>query len=302
MKSTKKSDVPQLVSATELLKTQHDKIKELFRRIERAKDDSAKRAIFEEIASNLVAHDGIEREVFYPACEAELGMSDLLGEALVEHGVVEFGLFMAEQGLGESDFDFRSTVLKELILHHVEEEERKLLPKVEKAFGRERLETLGRELQDCFSAKIGEDYRLALYGNLRQVLEGALKTRPSKERKRPRVSAVASDGRKKGAPSRRSRAAATERRGRDSSPSSERKTSKKTAGSTRGRRQGPSNGRSSRKPTTASAKGRGSESARRARGQTRQGSSGTGGRAAQEAKGTRGGAALGARRTAERRA
>ena len=74
-------------SATSLLTQQHDEVKALFKRIEGASSRAAKVKLFEELAHNLVAHDAIEREIFYPACERALGMTDLLGEALVEHGV-----------------------------------------------------------------------------------------------------------------------------------------------------------------------------------------------------------------------
>jgi hemerythrin superfamily protein len=262
MKPTKKTDIPQALSATEILKSQHRLIEGLFRRIARAKDASAKREIFQEIASNLVAHDGIEREVFYPACEAELGMTDLLGEALVEHGVVEFALFLVEQGLGAPDFDFRCTVLKELVLHHVEEEERKLLPKIDKAMNRERRESLGRELQESHEVKMTEDYRLALYGNLRQVLEGAIKTRPLKEKGRPVRQQRAGGSRKKASTSPpgggSTNAASGGRRGNSRSPSSGRARSKKSAATAPARRMSSSGGGTSRTPTTSGAGGKGS--------------------------------------------
>lgn len=66
------------MKATDLLKQQHDEVKELFGRVEAAPRATTKRKLFEELAANLVAHDGIERELFYPACEETMGMTDLL--------------------------------------------------------------------------------------------------------------------------------------------------------------------------------------------------------------------------------
>jgi hemerythrin superfamily protein len=77
------------MNATELLKSQHREVESLFKRIEKAQEDSEKRELFEELAANLVAHDAIEREIFYPACEEEMGMNELLGEVLAEHGLVK---------------------------------------------------------------------------------------------------------------------------------------------------------------------------------------------------------------------
>jgi hemerythrin superfamily protein len=164
------------MKATELLKKQHKEVKALFKRIEDAKENAKKSELFEELAANLVAHDGIEREIFYPACEEELGMTDLLGEALVEHGLVEFSVYQADQAQGDDDFDFKCTVLQEVVEHHVEEEEKEFFPKVEKALGKARLEELGEAMEERFEAAKSRDFRGPLHKNLKQVLSGALKT------------------------------------------------------------------------------------------------------------------------------
>lgn len=169
------------MKATELLKQQHREVSRLFQAIEDTEDRAEKKSYFLQLASNLVAHDGIERKIFYPACEDALGLDDLLGEALVEHGVIEFSLYQANQAIGEDDFDYKVTVLKELVEHHVEEEEKEFFPKVEKALGGERLEALGDELDEAFQQEREGDYLEPLFENLRQVLAGALKTEPVDE-------------------------------------------------------------------------------------------------------------------------
>jgi hypothetical protein len=97
----------------------------------------------------------------------------------VEHGLVEFSLYQADQAIGRKDFDAKVTVLKEVIEHHVEEEEKEFFPKVEKALGAERLEELCAEMEERFDQALEDDYRDGLYANLRQVLAGATKTRPA---------------------------------------------------------------------------------------------------------------------------
>ena len=171
----KQSQAP---SAIELLKTQHEEVKALFKRIEKASTRAAKTKLFDELAANLAAHDAIEREIFYPACEKAMGMTDLLGEALVEHGVVEFSLYQADQARKDKDFSFKCQVLSEIVEHHVEEEEGEFFPKVQKALGKEKLVELGARMQARFEQAKGKDYHGALNSNLKQVLAGALK--PSK--------------------------------------------------------------------------------------------------------------------------
>jgi hemerythrin-like domain-containing protein len=165
------------MTAIELLKKQHREVKKLFASLKKAQAKS-KKAIFEEIAHNLVAHDGIERELFYPACEVGMGMTDELAEALVEHGVVEFCLYQADEASPGDEFDAKSKVLKEVLEHHIEEEEEEFFPKVEKALGKERLEELGAEMKARFEELKKTNFRRPLHANLRQVLAGAMKTKP----------------------------------------------------------------------------------------------------------------------------
>jgi hypothetical protein len=162
-------------SAIQLLKTQHEEVKALFKRIEKAQARAAKLKLFDELAANLAAHDAIEREIFYPACERAMGLTDLLGEALVEHGVVEFSLFQADQARADKDFSFKCKVLSEMVEHHVEEEEDDFFPKVEKALGKEKLLELGARMSERFEQAKAKDFRPPLHSNLKQVLAGALK-------------------------------------------------------------------------------------------------------------------------------
>jgi hemerythrin superfamily protein len=163
------------MNAIELLKQQHREVERLFESVEGAKGQDEQLELFQELASKLVGHDGIEREIFYPACEEALGMNEELAEALVEHGVVEFSLYQADQASGEPDFDAKVSVLKELLAHHIQEEEAQFFPKVQKALGDEKLELLGEELSEAFEDLVGEDYHVPLFENLRQVLAGTLK-------------------------------------------------------------------------------------------------------------------------------
>jgi len=188
-------------SATNLLIHQHGEVKALFKAIEDAPNRAAKTKLFEELARALVAHDAIEREIFYPACEKAMGMTKLLGEALVEHGVIEFCLYEADRARKDRDFDFKFQVLSEMVEHHVKEEERDFFPQVEKAFSMKALEDLGKRMQARFAVAQKEDFRAAVVANLRQVIAGTLKPkkRSTKVAKAPRRVVVKSGRRRKAA-------------------------------------------------------------------------------------------------------
>lgn len=173
------------MKATEFLRRQHREVRDLVKQIEAA-DGQTKVELFEELAANWVAHDAVERRIFYPACKTEMKMTDLPGESHVEHDVVEFSLYLANQAKGSDDFERKCTALKEVLEHHLGEEERELFPKVERALGRARLEELA-EGMERFTESVDEDFREALSTNLKHMLTGSMRataTRQSGTRKR----------------------------------------------------------------------------------------------------------------------
>jgi hypothetical protein len=71
-------------------------------------------------------------------------------------------------------------VLKEVVMHHVKEEEKELLPKAKRALGKERLEELGEAMEARFQEALASDFRAPLRDALEQVLSGKTKTTPAK--------------------------------------------------------------------------------------------------------------------------
>jgi len=163
------------MKATDYLKAQHREVEQLFSRLEQA-EGTKKQKLFEELAANLVGHDAIEREIFYPACEDQMGINDVMGEALVEHGLVEFSLLRADENLGSEYFDYFISVLKENVQHHVKEEEEQLLPRISEALEADALEALGAKMEARFKKLRASDWRAPLVENVREVMTGALKT------------------------------------------------------------------------------------------------------------------------------
>lgn len=132
--------------AVELLTSHHDRIRELFASIEKraSRGSKAKLDDVRELVSTLVKHAEVEELVFYPAIREELGLSDDVHESLEEHHVAE--LLMAELEKMPADaerYDAKVTVLKENVLHHVEEEEQDIFPKVLERMDEQRRRELG---------------------------------------------------------------------------------------------------------------------------------------------------------------
>jgi hypothetical protein len=114
----------QFTDAIALLKNDHDEVEALFEKFEKA--SSGKQALAEQICNELKIHSMIEEEIFYPALEGKIE-EDTLAEAYVEHdgAKVLINDIMASGGSGDEYYDAKVKVLKEEILHHVQEEEKR---------------------------------------------------------------------------------------------------------------------------------------------------------------------------------
>jgi hemerythrin-like domain-containing protein len=139
------------VDAIELLASQHREVEALFAELEKTGDRAAKARLelVAELAVKIEGHAKIEETLFYP--EGREVDEDTTLEAYEEHDVVRHVLrkLQASEPTDES-FMAKATVLKELIEHHVKEEEGELFPKMRAALGGERLVELGAEMQEKF--------------------------------------------------------------------------------------------------------------------------------------------------------
>lgn len=163
------------MKATKLLSEQHEEVKKLLKELPKA-PAKRQRELFERVAADLTAHDAIERRLFYPAVEAAMGMTPILGESLVEHGVIEFMLYRADRALDGDEFSYEATVLCESVLHHADEEEEELFPDVERAMDNASLTELGEQMKTLFERELRGDFRSAVRSQLEQVLKGGMKT------------------------------------------------------------------------------------------------------------------------------
>jgi hemerythrin superfamily protein len=137
------------MKATALLKREHRQVEKLFSTALKTENTNTRRKTMEEIVQALEHHTQIEEEVFYPAVR-EIGTkkaTGMVGEAYEEHHVVK--LVLAELPRVDPDaenFEAKMTVLKELVGHHVEEEEDEMFPMAERRLGAERSSELADEM------------------------------------------------------------------------------------------------------------------------------------------------------------
>ena len=139
------------MDALKMLKQDHDKVEELFDEVCGLSDRAHKRRalLVRRICEELDVHAQVEEKIFYPSVRAaDEKVGDLVLESFEEHALVK-KLVAELQAMDESDERFmaKTTVLKELVSHHVDEEEDELFPKVRKAMEKDELEQLGQRME-----------------------------------------------------------------------------------------------------------------------------------------------------------
>lgn len=136
------------MDALELLKQDHQKVKELFEQAEEAEGKDQQK-IFEQIKTELETHARIEETVFYPAVQQHEELNDMVLESLEEHKQIKTLLREMDNLSSDSEtFEPKLQVLMENVEHHAEEEEEgKMFPKLRQIIGKQKLEQLGADLE-----------------------------------------------------------------------------------------------------------------------------------------------------------
>jgi hemerythrin superfamily protein len=122
---------PAAFDAIALLEADHKAVDGLFAEFESSTSARSKRALVQQICTELTVHAQIEEEIFYPAVKMALKDKELVPEAIVEHASLK-GLIATIEG-AEPDgemYDATVKVLSEYVKHHVKEERTEIFPKV----------------------------------------------------------------------------------------------------------------------------------------------------------------------------
>ena len=141
------------MDAIALLKQDHKAVKGLLTELA----DTTNRALktrtelLQKIAAEVRAHTTIEEELFYPAFKAASEKADdgkMFFEALEEHRAAGELVLpdLLDTDVQSDQFGGRAKVLKELIEHHADEEEKEMFPRARELMDKAQLEQLGERM------------------------------------------------------------------------------------------------------------------------------------------------------------
>jgi hemerythrin superfamily protein len=137
------------MDAVELLKHDHRMVEQVFRDYRAAASDDQKKGVVDILIRELAKHAAVEELLFYPLAKEVLPDGEAeIGHDLEEHMAVKKVLVELD-GISPQDERMDRLVgqLQEDVLHHVQEEEGDLMPKMQQRLDEQALLELGEEIE-----------------------------------------------------------------------------------------------------------------------------------------------------------
>ena len=140
------------MNAIDLLKADHEKVKSILSQLSESTDRAVKKRteLLEKLELEVSIHTQLEEEILYPAYKAAGGKAEaeMYYEAKEEHRTVDSLVLPDLKGSDPTSPEFagRVKVIKELLEHHIEEEETDMFPHAKKILGKAKLDELGDQM------------------------------------------------------------------------------------------------------------------------------------------------------------
>ncbi|HET9757712.1 MAG TPA: hemerythrin domain-containing protein [Candidatus Limnocylindrales bacterium] len=137
------------MNALTLLENDHKKMRKLLEELESTTERGirTREELYSTIKGELLVHEAIEEEIFYPALKEHPKAEDIVLEGYEEHHVVD--VVMAElEGLpvDHESWGAKAKVMKENVEHHMEEEEGEMFKQARSVFDADELDELGERM------------------------------------------------------------------------------------------------------------------------------------------------------------
>lgn len=134
----------------EYLHADHEKVSKLFKQFEKTESSRRKREIMEFLAEELIKHARAEQTIFYSALEQFEESKDEALHGLKEHQEIEdhVSRILTKTTVDEAWIQ-DVEALKDLVDHHVSEEEGPLFRKAKKVLSEEEIYALKEQVHQC---------------------------------------------------------------------------------------------------------------------------------------------------------
>jgi hemerythrin-like domain-containing protein len=141
------------MNAIDLLQADHERVKGILTQLSESTDRGIKKRteLLAKLEMEISIHTRLEEEILYPAYRKAGGKEQeiMYHEAKEEHRTVD-SLVLPDLKVTDPstpEFAGRVKVVKELLEHHIEEEETEMFPQAKKLLGKATLEELGAQME-----------------------------------------------------------------------------------------------------------------------------------------------------------
>ena len=141
------------MNAIELLKADHERVKAILTQLSESTERGVKKRtdLLQKLEMEITIHTKLEEEILYPAFKEAGGKEQAIMyyEAKEEHRTVDSLVLpdLKATDPGTPEFSGRVKVVKELLEHHIEEEETEMFPQANKLLGKAKLDELGAQME-----------------------------------------------------------------------------------------------------------------------------------------------------------
>ncbi len=121
------------------IKKEHEEFRGLLSAIENSQDNERKQ-LFEELYAKLIGHHESEEHVLFPDVKenSDDNGKDIVREMIEEHNLAAHQLSVIQKtSLNNETWDAKFSVLKEVLTHHIHEEEKSLFKQAKKVLDKE---------------------------------------------------------------------------------------------------------------------------------------------------------------------
>lgn len=141
------------MNAIDLLQADHERVKALLTQLSESTDRAVKKRteLVAKLEMEIAIHTRLEEDILYPAFKKAGGkeQDEMYYEAKEEHRTVD-SLVLPDLKLTDPttpEFAGRAKVVKELLEHHIKEEETEMFPQAKKLLGNATLQELGKQME-----------------------------------------------------------------------------------------------------------------------------------------------------------
>lgn len=135
------------MDAYEFLKNDHQEVSQLFDKVEKTTNVEKRRKLFLELKTELELHAFVEEKIFYLELKKAAESRGTALEGYEEHRVIQRLLEELEElSADREQWDAKLTVLKEVVEHHVEEEEGEMFRHARQVLSSEKAEEIGARM------------------------------------------------------------------------------------------------------------------------------------------------------------